>query len=295
MTSSPRSVVASSREFVRSAGRSKGFTLVELLVVIGIIALLISILLPTLASARRSANSVKCLAGLKEIGQAFNMYAMENKGYYPATRDTVTPKIGGGTLDRRWTDYISKYINRKGADFTKVADIMQIRKSSVLWGCPEWSRSFEYNPNATYDVYTGYGMNPRPGYPDKHNSTTMNAHRIALTAQGYIKQSVYGRNGSNRLLLSDSTYDFIQLPTNGYTANVLLAPWDQAAYNPVAPANDFYIDVRHVKPGMGKEGGKSVKGTNVLFADGHAASATPKEAYNAIRLPGSDFVPNVPK
>ncbi len=76
------------RSFAASARH--GFTLIELLVVISIIALLISILLPALGSARESAQMVGCLSNQRQIGLILSTYAANYKDYYPPYADSST-------------------------------------------------------------------------------------------------------------------------------------------------------------------------------------------------------------
>jgi prepilin-type processing-associated H-X9-DG protein/prepilin-type N-terminal cleavage/methylation domain-containing protein len=84
--------------------RVRAFTLVELLVVIGIIALLIAILLPALRKARVSAQTAACLSNLRQIGIAYNIYANENNGWLPSAGPNRDFRLSPNGISMTWPE-----------------------------------------------------------------------------------------------------------------------------------------------------------------------------------------------
>lgn len=71
----------SRKNILRLKGKSNGFTLVELLVVISVIAILAGMLLPALGKARQKAQQIQCLSNMRQCGQIIHMYANDFNGY----------------------------------------------------------------------------------------------------------------------------------------------------------------------------------------------------------------------
>ena len=274
--------------------RTVGFTLVELLVVIGIIAILVSILLPSLAQARRQANSIKCLASLKENGNAFKMYAIDYKGVWPmaAWRPANAPNAQWSA----WTDAINRYVKKNG-DTQARGDIGKNRQNSVLWGCPEYRLASEYNAgggSGSSDFnYTGYGMSYLPGkYWDTGDSKYQSiwTDNVPSTGTGvagsWTKYTDWNRVGADRLLVADAVVEFIKTPGTFSRATIEIPPYD--AMSPWT-APQFYVDsARHAKPGTAKKNIFKARGVNILYCDGHAGSGSVQDAWNAIHNPGQD-------
>ena len=130
----------------RRRGASRlGFTLVELLVVLGVIAVLIALLLPVLSRARSEATRVVCLSNLRQVGLAFLAYANANKGWFPA------PAVGLAPYPEDWVHW------QPGRDVTKSQIFDYLGRSDKVLTCPVGVP--ERGPT------TGIGNRSFPAYP----------------------------------------------------------------------------------------------------------------------------------
>ncbi len=134
----------------------RGFTLVELLVVIGIIALLIAILMPALATARQQAKSVTSLSNLRQLGIGLVQYRVENKGCYPVASYASLP-------DRarfRWGDAIYPYMKNTEVYMSPQLDEAERARMNKPFNHTTTNTSptaTAYLPTTVF--YGGYGYN----------------------------------------------------------------------------------------------------------------------------------------
>ena len=148
-----------------------GFTLVELLVVIGIIALLISILLPSLNRARETANRVKCASNLRQIGTAIQLYANENRGAFPRT--IYSAGMTSGTWGTPYGAVAAGGVGTSGADpFANAAGVPST-------GSPQYAPSYNDVSAALYLLLRTQDL-----VPEVFTCPSSNAERFDYGGQG---------------------------------------------------------------------------------------------------------------
>jgi prepilin-type N-terminal cleavage/methylation domain-containing protein/prepilin-type processing-associated H-X9-DG protein len=292
-----------------SRRRRSGFTLVELLVVIGIIAILISVLLPSLNAARRAGYKTKCLSNLKTLGDAYKLYQLDNKGFWPPawqqyTR-TVPPGTIGATCDKRWFDFVAKYVvgkqiggemNWNGTQLTSLEPQLWSEPTwhgdNALWGCPMWERvGRDVNGNVTSVgdsgnaiFWPGYLMNKYPFAPKPVSATAPQIEALDTTSatkevpKGFTKYTQWTRQSERALLFEAMSHT--------WSPGSLTWPYkpENASGQDFPKTPSLFMPLDFNRHGKNKTGNKATDPSlNMLFADGHCEFLSARQAWKAIR------------
>lgn len=225
--------------------RLAGFTLVELLVVIGIIAVLISILLPALNKARESAIQITCASQLRQQVLGLTMYANDYR-VYPAVYDNW----GDPALYmNHWWHFIRPYIGQGSVD-----EGVSFDQNSKVFFCPAALTGYEYGVDSQpIREICSYGMFSRLQY--KSPVKVVDPTNCVAIIDIWSCQS-YAPGGFGHFMI------------DGPDAGWMQVPWVEDAIPTVVGATWFYPSQRHPK-----------KGSNVGWADGHVSFMNTAELY----------------